>query len=59
MTFANLVFTTNQNNISNSYCSLKGNTQIIQIHNILQTTQGDVYLIGKYFIEYSPLFISM
>lgn len=57
ITFANLVFTINQNNISNSYCSLKGNAKIVQIHNIIKTIKGDVYLIGKHFIEYSPLYL--
>jgi len=34
---------------------LRGDTKIIKIHNIIKTKKGDIFLIGKHFIEYLPL----
>jgi len=36
---------------------LRGDTKIIEIHNIIKTKKGDIFLIEKYFIEYLLLYL--
>jgi len=57
ITFPNLRFSINQHSRSNSYCMLRGDTKIIEIHNIIKTNKGDIFLIGKHFIEYLLLYL--
>jgi len=57
ITYPNLWFSINQYSKSNSYCMLRGDTKIIEIHNIIKTKKGDIFIIGKHFIEYLPLYL--
>lgn len=52
-----MCFSINQYSKSNNYCMLKGDTKIIEIHNITKTKKGDIFLIGKHFIKYLPLYL--
>lgn len=57
ISFTNLSFSINRYSIADSYCSLSGNAEVIEIHNIVKTTNGDIFIIGKYFIKQSPLYV--
>lgn len=56
MSFADVTFSIYHYSIYNCYCNLKSDRKIVQIHNIVRTTTGEVFLIGKHFIEYSSLY---
>jgi len=38
---------------------LRGDTKILENHNNTKTKKGDIFLIGKYFIEYTFISIFM
>lgn len=57
ISFTNVSFSINRYSIADSYCNLRDNTEVIEIHNIVETTKGDIFIIGKHFIKQSPLYL--
>lgn len=56
ISFTDVSFSIYHYNVSDCYRSLKDDRKVVQIHNIIKTTAGEVYFIGKHFIEYSSLY---
>lgn len=54
--FNNITLTVYLYNKSNSYCSFENRNVVVQIHNIVVTTKGQIYIIEKQFLEYLDLY---
>lgn len=54
--FNNITLTIYSYNNSDCYCSFFHGNAVVQIHNIVVTTKGRIYIIGKQFLEYQDLY---
>lgn len=54
--FNNITLTAYTYNTSDCYCSFANGDTIVQIHNIVVTTAGQIYIIGKQFLDNFDLY---